>query len=81
PQFIAVDHGERRETVGGVMFRDWNAGHLMGSASSEVETPGADGATRILFSGDVGASNNLFENLPLAPSGVDYLICESTYGD
>ncbi|TAY52997.1 MBL fold metallo-hydrolase [Rhizobium leguminosarum] len=81
PQFIAVEYGEWRETVGGVRFRYWNAGHLMGSASIEVETPGADGATRILFSGDVGASNKLFENLPRAPSGVDYLICESTYGD
>lgn len=81
PQFIAVEYGEWRETVGGLRFRYWNAGHLMGSASIEVETAGADGATRILFSGDVGASNKLFENLPLAPSGVDYLICESTYGD
>ncbi|TBY06897.1 MBL fold metallo-hydrolase [Rhizobium laguerreae] len=81
PQFIAVEYGEWRETVGGVSFRYWNAGHLMGSASIEVEVPGADGATRILFSGDVGASNKLFENLPRAPSGIDYLICESTYGD
>ncbi|MBY3225369.1 MBL fold metallo-hydrolase [Rhizobium laguerreae] len=81
PQFIAVEYGEWRETVGGVRFRYWNAGHLMGSASIEVEVPGADGATRILFSGDVGASNKLFENLPRAPSGIDYLICESTYGD
>ncbi|MGO8470393.1 hypothetical protein AB9F45_39870, partial [Rhizobium leguminosarum] len=32
-------------------------------------------------SGDVGASNKLFDNFPLAPSGVDYLVCESTYGD
>ncbi|EJC75156.1 putative exonuclease of the beta-lactamase fold involved in RNA processing [Rhizobium leguminosarum bv. trifolii WSM2012] len=80
PQFIAVEYDEWRETVG-VRFRYWNAGHLMGSASIEVEAPGADGATRILFSGDVGASNKLFENLPRAPSGVDYLICESTYGD
>ncbi|NKL78151.1 MBL fold metallo-hydrolase [Rhizobium leguminosarum] len=81
PQFIGVEYGEWRETVGGVRFRYWNAGHLMGSASIEVEVPGADGATRILFSGDVGASNKLFENLPRAPSGIDYLICESTYGD
>ncbi|WP_064695768.1 MBL fold metallo-hydrolase [Rhizobium aegyptiacum] len=80
PQFIAVEYGEWRETVG-VRFRYWNAGHLMGSASIEVEAPGEDGATRILFSGDLGASNKLFENLPRAPSGVDYLICESTYGD
>ncbi|MDR9808501.1 MBL fold metallo-hydrolase [Rhizobium hidalgonense] len=80
PQFIAVEYDEWRETVG-VRFRYWNAGHLMGSASIEVEAPGEDGATRILFSGDVGASNKLFENLPRAPSGVDYLICESTYGD
>lgn len=81
PQFMAVPYDEWRETVGGVKFRFWNAGHLLGSASIEIEIPAADRPTRLLFSGDVGASNKLFEGQAEAPRGIDYLVCESTYGD
>ncbi|MBB4066612.1 MBL fold metallo-hydrolase [Gellertiella hungarica] len=63
---------------GGLKFRFWNAGHLLGSASIEVET-GA--GRRILFSGDIGPANKLLQHDPEAPSGWDYVLCESTYGD
>lgn len=81
PQFIAVRYGEWRETTGGVKFRFWDAGHLLGSASIELEASGADGPMRLLFSGDVGPGHKLLENRPQAPGGIDYLICETTYGD
>ena len=67
----------------GVRGRFWNAGHLLGSASLEIEA-GADpgGAPmRVLFSGDVGPAAKMLQRDPEGPSGVDYLICESTYGD
>jgi len=81
PQFISVRYNDWRETVGGVRFRYWNAGHLLGSASIDLEVAGSAGPIRLLFSGDVGSRNKLFEKGPQSPSGVDYLICESTYGD
>jgi len=65
----------------GIRCRFWNAGHLLGSASIEVEVePAAEKPVRILFSGDIGPDAKLFERDPEAPQGFDYVICESTYG-
>jgi metallo-beta-lactamase family protein len=62
--------------------RFWNAGHLLGSASVEVELAQAEGnPLRILFSADIGPDYKLMHPDPEGPSGVDYLICEATYGD
>ena len=66
----------------GIKARFWNAGHLLGSASVELEISRADKTPlRILFSGDVGPVHKLLESEPEAPVDLDYLICESTYGD
>ncbi len=67
--------------VPGIRARYWNAGHLLGSASIEVEVE-RQGAKplRILFSGDIGPDHKLFEPDPEAPADFDYVICESTYG-
>jgi metallo-beta-lactamase family protein len=65
----------------GIRTRYWNAGHLLGSASIEVEVDQSTGAPlRVLFSGDLGPDSKLLQPDPEAPSGVDYIICESTYG-
>ena len=65
----------------GVRARFWNAGHLLGSASIEVEVQGDDGKPlRILFSGDIGPDNKMLHFDPEAPNHFDYVICESTYG-
>ena len=61
--------------------RYWNAGHILGSASIEVEVLDGDGKpVRILFSGDIGPDEKVFYNSPDAPSGFDYILSESTYG-
>jgi metallo-beta-lactamase family protein len=67
----------------GLRARLWNAGHLLGSASVEIELAQEDGAAplRILFSADIGPDYKLMHSDPEGPAGVDYLICESTYGD
>ena len=36
---------------------------------------------RLLFSADIGPDYKLMQAEPEGPTGVDYLICESTYGD
>ncbi|MCA3575022.1 MAG: MBL fold metallo-hydrolase [Aestuariivirga sp.] len=65
----------------GIRARFWNAGHLLGSASIEVEVEGDDGKPlRILFSGDIGPDNKMLHFDPEAPNHFDYVICESTYG-
>lgn len=65
---------------GGVRARFWNAGHLLGSMSAEMEVPDGDTTLRMLFSGDLGPQEKAFHPPPSGPSGYDYVICESTYG-
>lgn len=66
----------------GVKARFWNAGHILGSASIELQLPSADGKpVHIVFSGDLGPDNKLFHDDPEAPKNIDYVVVESTYGD
>ncbi|WP_205478846.1 MBL fold metallo-hydrolase RNA specificity domain-containing protein [Sphingomonas arenae] len=65
------------EPATGIRARLWNAGHILGSASAEIEA----GGSRLLFSGDLGPDNKAFHADPDAPRGLDHLLCESTYGD
>jgi metallo-beta-lactamase family protein len=65
----------------GVRARYWNAGHIIGSASIEVEVMNGDGKpVRLMFSGDIGPDEKVFYNEPEGPSDFDYILCESTYG-
>jgi len=61
----------------GFRVRLWNAGHILGSASVELEA----GGTRVMCSGDVGPANKAFYADPEGPSGFDHVICEATYGN
>jgi metallo-beta-lactamase family protein len=65
----------------GVRARFWNAGHLLGSASVELEASQDSGAPkRLLFSGDIGPDHKVLQPDPEAPKNLDYVVCESTYG-
>tara|TARA_R110002124_G_scaffold9547_11_gene48961 strand:+ start:12116 stop:13768 length:1653 start_codon:yes stop_codon:yes gene_type:complete len=64
----------------GVRARYWNAGHIIGSASIEIEVMDGDTPVRLMFSGDIGPDEKVFYNHPEGPAGFDYIVCESTYG-
>jgi metallo-beta-lactamase family protein len=53
------------------------AGHILGAASVHVAWPGGS----ILFSGDLGRSDDLVMRAPQAPEPADYVVIESTYGN
>lgn len=65
------------EPAPGFRARLWNAGHILGSGSAELEA----GGVRLICSGDIGPDNKAFQADPQGPSGFDYVISESTYGD
>ncbi len=76
-----VDYETWIEPGKGVRARYWNAGHILGSASIEVEVLDGDAKpVRILFSGDIGPDEKVFYDNPDAPAGFDYILSESTYG-
>jgi metallo-beta-lactamase family protein len=67
----------------GVRARYWNAGHILGSASIEIEVQTGNPThprLRLLFSGDLGPAHKAFHPDPDAPEGFDYVVTESTYG-
>src|SRR5512141_2436736 len=82
--FRPVEYEIWFEAMPGVRARYWNAGHLLGSASIEIEFAGEDLSgkpLRVLVSGDIGPDAKLLQPDPEAPTGLDYVISESTYGD
>ena len=84
---VAFRPGEYNDwfnVTAGIKGRFWNAGHLLGSASIELEIDQAGETAnplRLLFSGDIGPDHKLLQPDPEAPVDLDYLVCESTYGD
>ncbi|MCL6708259.1 MBL fold metallo-hydrolase [Pseudomonas sp. R2.Fl] len=64
-----------------IRFRLWNAGHLLGSTSVEMEAGHAGKPVRLVFSGDIGPRHKLLQYDPEGPRDVDYVVTESTYGD
>ena len=80
-QLKPVSYEEWFEPKPGVRARFWNAGHLLGSASIELEITEDGKPIRMMFSGDLGPEEKAFHPEPDAPAGYDYIISESTYGD
>jgi metallo-beta-lactamase family protein len=62
-----------------VMFRDM--GHILGSASVTLEIIENGKKTMFGFTGDIGRPHRPILGDPLQMPELDYLICESTYGD
>lgn len=71
-----IERGKSFEPAPGFQARLWNAGHILGSASVELEAAGV----RLMCSGDLGPEHRAFLKDPAGPGDLDYVICESTYG-
>lgn len=74
-------YGERMTILEGVDIRFTDIGHLLGSAAVEVWLSEGGEERKIVFSGDVGNSNQPIINDPKAIEDCDWLVVESTYGD
>jgi metallo-beta-lactamase family protein len=79
--FRAVDEAKPLELSPRFKLRFIRAGHILGARMVEVTTTEAGKSVKILFSGDVGRFPQLIIREPAVPEAVDYLVCESTYGD
>jgi len=78
---VTTDYHQWISPGPGVRAKYWNAGHILGSASIEVEVEDADGSkVHLMFSGDIGPDEKVFYRHPEGPSGFDYILSESTYG-
>ncbi len=67
--------------LGSVTLELLNSGHILGSAIAKF-TREADGVKKsIAFTGDLGGGNSPLLPLCEEPSGIDYLVMESVYGN
>ncbi len=80
--FVGKKYHEKFQVLPGITCQFLEAGHILGSAMMllEVDT-GAGKPVRIGFSGDIGRNTLPIIRDPENMPPVDYLICESTYGD
>ncbi len=74
-------YGTWIEVMPGLRARFWQAGHILGSASVEVEVDSRPDGARLLFSGDLGPGGKPFHGDADGPTRPDWLVLETTYGD
>ena len=77
PLFKPIDFGHSFQPVPGWRATYSHAGHILGAASLLLEVAGR----RILFSGDLGRTDDLIMNPPDRAPAADTVLIESTYGD
>lgn len=80
-QFRRCNYGEIIPVGEGVEVRFTDIGHLLGSACIEIWITEDDVQKKIVFSGDVGNTNQAIIRDPQFVEETDYLVIESTYGN
>lgn len=79
--FVPVAFGQRYRIADHVAITFYAAGHLLGAAHIVVEVFENGEKKKICFSGDIGRSNYPLLTDPQEVPNVDYLVCETTYGN
>jgi len=80
--FASREYEEEFSPAPGVVARLHDAGHILGSASIELEVEEKGKKSRLWFSGDIGRRNLHLLRDPIMPSSkIDYMVMEGTYGD
>ena len=78
---VPCEYGERITICEGVQIRFTDVGHLLGSASIEVWVTEKGVTKKIVFSGDVGNTDQPIIKDPTYTEAADYVVVESTYGN
>ncbi|MHB1377290.1 MAG: MBL fold metallo-hydrolase RNA specificity domain-containing protein, partial [Candidatus Humimicrobiaceae bacterium] len=65
----------------GIKVNFVDAGHILGSASAEIFLSEGTITKKIVFSGDIGNTNQPIIKDPQYIRGADYVVMEATYGD
>ena len=79
--FISCPYEKTVKPAEGIEVRFVDAGHLLGSASIEITITEGDTKKKIVFSGDIGNTNQPLIKDPTWLHEADYVVMESTYGD
>lgn len=79
--FVTVGYGKWFDISPEVSFCFQDAGHLLGSASVTLRVTEGKNSFTLGFTGDIGRPDRPILKDPVPMDSVNYLICESTYGD
>ena len=80
-RFHALIYGKRAEILPGLTCRLQDAGHILGAASVELWLEDGQRARKLVFSGDLGGSQDFIMPPPTRIEQADCVIMESAYGD
>ena len=80
-RIVPCKYDSKIELCDGIDIRFTDIGHLLGSASIEVWITENGISKKIVFSGDIGNSNQPLLRDPIKTAQADYVVMESTYGD
>jgi metallo-beta-lactamase family protein len=75
------NYGEKIKISDNIEIEYSDAGHLLGSAITELYIKGDHQTKKIVFSGDLGRNTDVMLRPPTAIDGADILFIESTYGN
>ncbi|MBR2753056.1 MAG: MBL fold metallo-hydrolase, partial [Lachnospiraceae bacterium] len=79
--FIPCAYSTKVDVCAGIQARFTDVGHLLGSACIEVWATEGNTTKKVLFSGDVGNTDQPILKDPQTVDEADYVLIESTYGD
>lgn len=79
--FVGKNYNETFEVLPGITCAFYEAGHILGAAMLYLEIDYQGKKIRFGFSGDLGRNTLPIIRDPQPMPNVQYLICESTYGD
>lgn len=80
-RFVAIEYEKATDIGDGVTLLFHDAGHLLGSATVELNLKNNRKTTRLLFTGDLGRNDTPILKNPTIVTGIDILITEATYGN
>ena len=78
---IACPYNQIVDISEGIQIRFTDIGHLLGSSSIEVWMTENGESRKVVFSGDIGNTNQPLLKDPQKTTEADYVVMESTYGD
>lgn len=79
--FVTLQFNKKFTIKPGLEITFFPAGHLLGAAHLYFSIAEEDGIKTLGFSGDIGRNNYPLHIDPQVLPPVDYLVCESTYGN
>lgn len=80
-QMVPCRYNQTYTLPDGLRFRFLEAGHIIGSAMVYLDFQQEENEYSLLFTGDIGNPTAPLLRTQETVEDVDYLICESTYGD